>query len=85
MLIACNQHVISIHGLLAAEGHCVPDQDTFASAVVAVGLRSRSYNYDDDDDYYYYYFWPAGINPVGMKALEKEMKITNCNRLAGSE
>ena len=33
----------------------------------------------------FFNFWPAGINPVGTKTLEKKMKITNCNRLAGSE
>jgi len=31
------------------------------------------------------FFWPAGINPVGTKTLEKEMKIMNYNWLAGSE
>jgi len=32
---------------------------------------------------FFKFLWPAGINPVGTKTLEKEMKITNCNELAG--
>ena len=32
---------------------------------------------------FFKFLWPAEINPVGTKTLEKEMKITNCNELAG--
>ena len=35
--------------------------------------------------YYYYYFMASWDKPSRHEDIRKEMKITNCNRLAGSE